>query len=566
MRALVKKKPKGDPKNWYVGLDLVEKKEPYTTKDRPVKIEVVSGGICGTDVGVYLGKESLGITLKKLKSEDVTLGHEFSGKIVEVSERKAKEYLARLLLNGDFKNKKVKKYISSKSVKNLAGRTDFVQFLRDNFYVAGEMHFTCGNCLQCTHGEEHVCKNTIGKGLHEDGAFANFMVMPANRIVLFEKGEIDPRIISFMDALGNAVHVAQSAEIKGKTVLVTGVGVQGLMSIACAKAMGAGRIYATDIVPKNHTGADKLGIARKLGASAVFDVGTMEGVVALKQRIMRDTDNTGVDVVFEMSGSYEAYKQIFQLIRMGGTLLLLGLPAGKMEVDFSTDIIFRGLTVKGIYGRRIWETWELMRKLLKAGLEKTLLDSGIITVELPLAEYDKGFKMLIQGDAIKVLLRPGAADFGDKSLKIRRYESRDQKSAYALHIKALSAAGTYQKGGSWDGDFKNLEKVYIKSGGDFFVGIMNRSLVAMGALKKLSKDKAEIKRMRVDPAFQRHGFGQQILERLEKRARELGFKMLELDVAALQENALKFYEKNGYKEWKRTQLGDLESIFYRKKL
>jgi threonine 3-dehydrogenase len=121
---------------------------------------------------------------------------------------------------------------------------------------------------------------------------------------------------------------------------------------------------------------------------------------------MKDTDNTGVDVVFEMSGGYKAYEQVFELIRMGGTVLLLGLPAGKMEVDFSTNIIFKGLIIKGIYGRRIWETWDLMRELLHNGLEKTLLDSGIVTAELTLADYDKGFQMLIKGDAIKILLKP----------------------------------------------------------------------------------------------------------------------------------------------------------------
>jgi threonine 3-dehydrogenase len=406
MKALVKKKPIADPKIWYTGLDLIEKEEPNTTPERPVKVEVISGGICGTDVGVYIGKESLGITLMKLKADNVTLGHEFCGKISEVSELNAKEHLAELVLKGNFKNKEITGYISGKNAKDIAAQGDFVSFLNKNFYVAGEMHFTCGKCLQCTHNEEHVCKNTIGKGLHEDGAFATYMVMPANRIVFFEEGEISPKIISFMDALGNGVHTAQSADIRGKTILVTGIGVQGLMSIAVAKAMGAGNIYATDIVPKDRTGVDKLGIALKLGATAAFDVSTEEGRKALKDRIMKDTDNTGVDVVFEMSGGYKAYEQVFELIRMGGTALLLGLPAGKMEVDFSTSIIFKGLIIKGIYGRRIWETWDLMRELLHNGLEKTLLDSGIITAELPLAEYDKGFQMLTKGDAIKILLKP----------------------------------------------------------------------------------------------------------------------------------------------------------------
>jgi threonine 3-dehydrogenase len=121
---------------------------------------------------------------------------------------------------------------------------------------------------------------------------------------------------------------------------------------------------------------------------------------------MSETDNTGVDVVFEMSGQYGAYKDAFKNIRMGGTLLLLGLPAGKLEVDFSTDIIFKGLTIKGIYGRRVFDTWSLMRYLLSKGLDKKILDSGIITHQLLLEEYELGFQALIKGEAIKVLLKP----------------------------------------------------------------------------------------------------------------------------------------------------------------
>src|SRR3989344_7135447 len=137
MQALVKKKPKADPKDWYTGLDLIEKEEPKTSEERPVKVEVISAGICGTDVGVYLGKESLGIALMKLKSDNVTLGHEFCGKILEVNEDSAKEYLADLILNGDFKNSEVKDYVEGKNAKEIAHSGDFVSFLNKNFYVAG---------------------------------------------------------------------------------------------------------------------------------------------------------------------------------------------------------------------------------------------------------------------------------------------------------------------------------------------------------------------------------------------------------------------------------------------
>jgi nucleoside-diphosphate-sugar epimerase/ribosomal protein S18 acetylase RimI-like enzyme len=151
-------------------------------------------------------------------------------------------------------------------------------------------------------------------------------------------------------------------------------------------------------------------------------------------------------------------------------------------------------------------------------------------------------------------------------LKIRTFEPSDKKDAYDLHVKALAAAGTYMSGGNWDDDFKDIKSIYIKSGGEFLVGIMDNKIVAMGALKKISEDMAEVKRMRVDPEFQRHGFGHAVLEKLESRALELGFKSLQLDVAVTQEAACKFYEKNGYKEFKREPMGDLVCIFYKKML
>ncbi len=402
MKALIKRIPTSAPE-WYRGLELADVPEPSATAQRPVKVRVVSAGICGTDVGIYQGKDSLAIAMARVKQDSVILGHEFCGTIADVHDS-ARLELAQLLARRKNATPKVTEYLASKTAEELARRDDLVPFLGEHFYATAEMHFTCGACLQCRTGDEHVCKNTIGKGIHEDGMYAEYGVLPANRVVLIEKGEISPKIVSFMDALGNAVHTAQSADLVGATVLITGAGVQGLMSTAVARQMGANKIFVTDVGKPG--GIDKLALAARLGADQVFDVGTEPGRAALAEAVRRETEGTGVDIVFEMSGNYGAYGHAFENVRMGGTVLLLGLPAGRMEVDFSTDVIFKGLTIKGIYGRRVFDTWSLMRYLLSKGLAETILASGIITHQLPLERYEEGFQALASGRAIKVLLTP----------------------------------------------------------------------------------------------------------------------------------------------------------------
>lgn len=401
MLALVKRKPTNPPA-WYQGLDLIERPEPPVSPERPVKIKIISAGVCGTDVGVYLGKDSLAKSLANLKQDMVILGHEFCGEVADIHES-GQEPIAELLLHYPNQSEAIKKFIANRTVPALAADPKLIEFLGQNFYVTAEMHFTCRQCWQCRIGEEHLCQATVGKGLHEDGAYASYMVAPANRLVLIEKGEIPPQIISFMDAIGNAVHTAQTTDLAGKNVLITGAGVQGLASCAVVRQLGADKIFVTDVVDN---GIDKLGIAKKMGADAVFNVGTLSGVNALREQVRSATDNTGMDVVFEMSGNYAAYDTALANIRLGGVFLLLGLPAGKFELDFTNQVIFKGLRVQGIYGRRVFDTWNLMRNLLTKGLKEKILASGMITHELPLAEYEKGFQALINGQAIKVLLKP----------------------------------------------------------------------------------------------------------------------------------------------------------------
>ena len=401
MIALIKRKPTNPPQ-WYRGLELIDRPEPQVSPERPVKVKVVSTGICGTDVGVYLGKDSLAKSLANLKQDMVTLGHEFCGEVVDIHQS-GQEPIAELLLHYPNQSEAIKKFIANRSAQIMASDPRLIEFLGQNFYVTAEMHFTCGQCLQCRIGEEHLCQATIGKGLHEDGAYASYMVAPANRLVLIEKGETPPQIISFMDAIGNAVHTAQSVDLVGKTVLITGAGVQGLASCAVARQLGADKIFITDVVGN---GIDKLGIAKKMGADAVFNVSTEAGDKALREQVQSATGNTGVDAVFEMSGNYAAYNTALANIRLGGVFLLLGLPAGKFELDFTNQVIFKGLRLQGIYGRRVFDTWNLMRYLLAKGLKEKILESGMITHELPLSEYQKGFEAIVNGEAIKVLLKP----------------------------------------------------------------------------------------------------------------------------------------------------------------
>jgi len=285
-----------------------------------------------------------------------------------------------------------------------------LSFLEERFNSTAEMHIACGVCWQCRHGEKNVCRNTIIKGIQQDGGFAEFLVVPAENVVLFENDEIPVEVIAFMDAIGNATHTVQSVSVKGKTVAVLGCGVQGLMAIAVAKYSGASKIFATD-ASHGEFSHEKLvtkrfRLAKLYGANHTFDVNIDREKEGFYRTVMEQTGNTGVDVVFEMSGNYRAYEDAFKIVRMGGTISLLGLPGGQMVVDFSKDIIFRGITIHGIIGRRVFETWDLMTEILKRGLAKKFIETGFVSHDLPLEEFEKGFSAIMNGDALKVILRP----------------------------------------------------------------------------------------------------------------------------------------------------------------
>jgi threonine 3-dehydrogenase len=315
-----------------------------------VLVRVKAASICGTDLHIYgWDRWSQG----RIKPP-VTLGHEFCG----VVERVGEEVIA--VKPGDF--------------------------------VSAEMHVNCGHCRQCRLGQAHICQNLRIIGIDQDGAFAEFVKIPASNI-----WKLDPAIPehygAILDPLGNAVHTVLAGPIAGQTVLVTGCGPIGLMSIAVAKACGSSMVYATETNEKRRT------MAKKMGADVVLNPAA-EDVVA---RILSETGGTGVDALLEMSGNPAAIQQGFKALRAGGRASLLGIPTENVPLDLVSDVIFKGATVQGIYGRRMYETWVQMTALLKAG--RLNLDP-LFGERAPLEKFEHAFSLLQGGMAGKILLYP----------------------------------------------------------------------------------------------------------------------------------------------------------------
>jgi len=315
-----------------------------------VLVRVKTASICGTDLHIYgWDRWSQG----RIKPP-VTLGHEFCG----VVERTGEEVTA--VKAGDL--------------------------------VSAEMHLNCGHCHQCRLGEAHICQNLRIIGIDQDGAFAEFVRIPASNI-----WKLDPAIPehygAILDPLGNAVHTVLAGPIAGQTVLVTGCGPIGLMAIAVAKACGSSTVFATE------TNEHRRAMAKKMGADMVLNP-TAEDAVA---RILRETEGTGVDALLEMSGNPAAIQQGFKSLRAGGRASLLGIPTESVPVDLVNDVIFKGATVQGIYGRRMYETWVQMTALLQAG--RLNLDP-LFGERVSLDRFENAFTLLQGGLAGKILLYP----------------------------------------------------------------------------------------------------------------------------------------------------------------
>jgi len=315
-----------------------------------VLVRVKTASICGTDLHIYgWDRWSQG----RIKPP-VTLGHEFCGVVERVG--------------------------------------DEVQAVKPGDFVSAEMHVNCGHCHQCRMGEAHICQNLRIIGIDQDGAFAEFVKIPASNI-----WKLDPAIPehygAILDPLGNAVHTVLAGPIAGQTVLVTGCGPIGLMSIALAKACGSSTVFATETNEARRT------MAKKMGADVVLNPATEDAV----KKILEATDGTGVDALLEMSGNPTAIQQGFKALRAGGRASLLGIPTESVPLDLVNDVIFKGATVQGIYGRRMYGTWVQMTALLKAGR----LDLDPLFGERePLEKFENAFAKLQSGLAGKILLYP----------------------------------------------------------------------------------------------------------------------------------------------------------------
>jgi len=327
------------------GFVLVDLPEP-SPNSREVKIRVLRTGICGTDLHI---KEWDAWAQKSIKTP-ITPGHEFSGVIVEVGSE--------------------------------------VTSVKVGDFVSGEGHIVCNLCRNCRAGRRHLCMNTVGIGVNRDGAFAEFICIPEANVWKHEPG-IDPDLAAIFDPLGNAVHVALSFPLIGEDVLITGAGPIGLMAAQIARFIGARYIVITDISP------ERLTLARTLGVDVAVNVRTDSLRETMNQLGMTE----GFDIAFEMSGSPAALPQILESVGHGARVALLGLPSKPIEIDWA-KVITNMITIKGIYGREMFETWYAMTAMIKKGLDIT----PIITHKMPYTQWEEAFAIAGRADAGKIVL------------------------------------------------------------------------------------------------------------------------------------------------------------------
>ncbi|MBA3533251.1 MAG: L-threonine 3-dehydrogenase [Ardenticatenales bacterium] len=332
------------------GLTLIDAPLP-TPGPRDVLVRVKASSICGTDVHIYHWDAWSQSRIKP----PVILGHEFAGEIVEVG-REVKGWTV-----GDL--------------------------------VSAEGHIVDWTCAACRNNQPHLCANVSVIGIDRAGAFAEYVVLPAENLWR-NPADLPPEIASLQDPFGNAVHTVNAFKIAGKSVLVTGVGPIGLMTIPVARVAGATQIIVSDV------SEPKLELARRMGADVTLNPSTDDLVSAV-----RDLTGDGADVLLEMSGAGPAINSGLAALRPGGEAALLGVPGRPIEVDWANNIVFKGVTIQAIYGRKIWETWHQMRALLATGAVDL---SPLITHDLPLAEFEQGFALMRSRDEIvgKVILRP----------------------------------------------------------------------------------------------------------------------------------------------------------------
>ncbi|MBN2346975.1 MAG: L-threonine 3-dehydrogenase [Candidatus Aminicenantes bacterium] len=340
MKALRKMKP--GP-----GLEMREVPIP-AIRDGEVLVRVIKRAICGTDLHIYKWDEWSANRLKP----PVTTGHEFYGEVVE--------------LGAD------------------------VRHYRVGDLVTAEMHVVCNQCFQCRTGNAHLCENVVILGVDGDGCFAEYLAIPESNLWRVPAG-IDPELAAIYDPFGNAVHTVMAGPTVGKSFLILGGGPIGIAAVPVCKAAGASMVLLSEVIPFRRQ------LAATMGADRVIDP-SKESVEEVVRSL---TAGQGVDVVLEMSGHPDAVVQGFRSIRKNGRYSLLGIPSKPLSLDLARDVIFPGVTVQGINGRRMFETWYQMDALLVSGRVDL---KPLITHRFPMAEFEKAFAAGLSGDSGKIIL------------------------------------------------------------------------------------------------------------------------------------------------------------------
>lgn len=338
MKAIIKKEGR------LGGLVLEEVPKP-TLRDNEVLIKIVTTSICGTDVHLY---EWDAWAQKTLPIPSI-IGHEFFGRVEEVGA------LVKGFKKGD--------------------------------RVSGEGHITCGRCFQCLNAQRVLCPNTQGVGVTRNGCFAQYLALPEENVFRIPE-EIPDEVASIFDPLGNAVHTALSFDLVGKDVLITGAGPIGIMAIPICKKAGARHVVITDL------NEYRLELAKKFQPTRAVNIAKED----LKETL-KSLGIDGFDISLEMSGSPQAFKSLPELTTHGGKIVLLGILPNEVAINWH-PVIFKMLTIKGIYGREIFRTWYQTSHLIQSGLDVR----GVITHRFPYYDYEKGFEIMRSGQCGKVIL------------------------------------------------------------------------------------------------------------------------------------------------------------------
>jgi threonine 3-dehydrogenase len=338
MKALVK--ARAEPGIWMQ--DVPDPKVGHND----VLIKVHRSAICGTDMHIY----NWDAWAQKSVPVPMAVGHEYAGEIVEIGSE--------------------------------------VYGFKVGDRVSGEGHITCGHCRNCRAGRRHLCRNTAGVGVNRPGSFAEYLTIPAANVFALPAA-IDDEIASILDPLGNATHTALAFDLVGEDVLITGAGPIGIMAVAIARHCGARHIVVTDVNDY------RLELAAKMGASRALNVGRSSLDDAIRDLGMEE----GFDVGFEMSGNPAAFREMLRTMNHGGSISMLGIPSGDVAIDWN-QVIFKGLIIKGIYGREMFETWYKMASMLQSGLDVR----PVITHRLGVRDYLEGFQIMNSGQSGKITL------------------------------------------------------------------------------------------------------------------------------------------------------------------